>query len=96
MEQEKNLWVGPVLEAGDIAHAVLSAIRSLNEQVQVKNRGSYWRVLVPRRCEVTRAAIELALGGPFRLPQDLERVMPAFGGLLSMNEERAVWTLGDS
>jgi len=85
--------VGPVLEASDAARAVIAAIRDLNDEVIVQDRGSYLRVLVPRRCEVTREAIERVLGHPFRLPADLEPVMPAFKGTFTVTEERAVWAL---
>lgn len=85
--------VGPVLEAGDEARAVLLAIRAANAPVSVWDRGSYWRVLVPGRCEVARQDIERIAGKSFRFPQDLERVMPAFSGRLQIDGERAVWAL---
>lgn len=84
--------VGPVLEASEPGRAVLAAIREQNPEVVVEDRGAYLRVLVPRRCVVTRPAIERALGRPFRLPADLEPLMPAFRGLLSMSEERVEWS----
>lgn len=84
--------VGPVLEAGETARAVVAAVRQLNGDVVVLDRGSYLRVLVPGRCVVTREAIEQALGRPFRLPGDLEMVMPSFKGLLRMGNEEAVWS----
>ena len=85
--------VGPVLQAGPAADAVVSAIRSLNEDVVVVDRGAYVRVLVPRRCIVTRAAIEATTREPFRLPGDLERIMPSFKGRFHVTEEQAVWEL---
>ena len=83
--------VGPVLESGDVADAVIAAIRALNEDVAVEDRGSYRRVLVPVRCVVTRQAIERALCAKFALPGDLERIMPSFKGRLSIDEDRAEW-----
>ena len=83
--------VGPVLEAGETAVAIVAAIRALNANVTVLDRGSYVRVLVPGRCVVTTEAIERALGRPFRLPRDLELVMPSFKGTLSMSEDEVVW-----
>lgn len=83
--------VGPVLESGDVADAVIAAIRALNEEVAVEDRGSYLRVLVPGRCVVTRQAIEHALCAKFELPSDLERIMPSFKGRLSIDEHRVEW-----
>ena len=85
--------VGPVLEAGEIADAVVAAIRSLNEAVIVEDRGSYLRVLCPERCRVTRSAIEAALGRPFRLPGDLEHLMPSFKGSFAVDGEEASWSV---
>jgi toluene monooxygenase system protein D len=90
---ERARCVGPVLEAGDASAPVLAAIRELNADVQVEDRGAYLRVLVPERCVVTRAAIEAAAGQPFRLPGDLERVMPSFKGRFAVTEDAAEWTL---
>jgi hypothetical protein len=51
------------------------------------------RVLVPRCCLVTREAIELELSQPFRVPLDLEPLMPAFKGLLRMDADSVEWRL---
>lgn len=83
--------VGPVLDVDEVGDAVLAAIREANADVTVIDRGSYRRVLVAQRCVVYRAAIERALGRPFRLPADLELVMPSFQGTLELTDERAVW-----
>lgn len=83
--------VGPVLHAGPLAEAVVAAIRYMNEDVQVLDRGAYLRVLVPGCCRVTRAAVEIELGAPFHMPGDLERVMPSFKGRLSISDEGALW-----
>ena len=84
--------VGPVLEASEAARAVIDAIRAENGDVQVVDRGSYWRVLVPGRCVVTRAAVEARLGRAFVLPGDLERLMPSFRGRLEITTEGVVWS----
>jgi hypothetical protein len=83
--------VGPVLEAGPLASVLIAVIREQNGDVEVQDRGSYFRVLVPRRCVLPRAAIERRLGRAFRLPGDLELVMPAFKGAFSVDEDAAVW-----
>jgi toluene monooxygenase system protein D len=83
--------VGPVLESGEIGHAVLAAIRAHNRDVLVTDRGAYLRVAVPRRCLLDRLTVERVLGRPFRLPGDLELVMPAFAGYLRIERDRALW-----
>ena len=88
--------VGPVLEASPTGRAVLLAIEDSNSDVSVEDRAAYLRVQVRGRCVVTRAAIELRLGRPFRLPMDLEAVMPAFKGTLLVDEDRAEWSYEDA
>jgi hypothetical protein len=83
--------VGPVLVEGPETDAVIAAIRELNPEVTVMDRGAYLRVEVPNRCVVTRAAIERGLGRAFVLPGDLERIMPSFKGALSVAPDRAAW-----
>jgi hypothetical protein len=86
--------VGPVLQTGVIGAAIVSAIKDLNPDVIVVDRGAYLRVMVPRRCFVTRAAIEKHLGRAFRFPGELETVMSAFKGTLKLGQEDAVWQFG--
>lgn len=83
--------VGPVLQAGPIANAIIAAIQDLNQDVMVVDRGAYVRVLVPRCCVVTRSAIEKHLGRSFRFPGELETVMSAFKGSLQLNQDDAAW-----
>jgi toluene monooxygenase system protein D len=92
-EQAGDLYdrVGPVLQTGAIGAAIVAAIRDLNSDVMVLDRGAYLRVMVPRRCFVTRAAIEKHLGRAFRFPGELETVMSAFKGALQLSQEDAVW-----
>jgi toluene monooxygenase system protein D len=85
--------VGPVLEAGEVALAIIEALRAEHADLLVQDRGAYMRVLVPRACRVTRQAIERALGRPFRLPADLELVMPSFKGFLTVSADEVRWTL---
>src|SRR5260370_33377841 len=83
--------VGPVLQSGPVANAIIAAIKDLNQDVMVVDRGAYVRVLVPRCCVVTRSAIEKHLGRSFRFPGELETVMSAFKGLLQLNQDDAAW-----
>jgi toluene monooxygenase system ferredoxin subunit len=84
--------VGPVLESGNVADAVIAAIRQINENVEVEDRGAYLRVLVPHQCIVTQEAIERNLGQSFKIPGDLEKIMPSFMGILTASQTRAVWS----
>jgi hypothetical protein len=83
--------VGPVLQSGPVANAIIAAIRELNHDVMVVDRGAYVRVLVPQCCIVTRSAIEKHLGRSFHFPRQLETVMSAFKGSLRLNQDDAAW-----
>jgi toluene monooxygenase system protein D len=83
--------VGPVLQSGAVATAIIAAIKDLNQDVMVVDRGAYVRVLVPRCCVVTRSAIEKHLGRSIRFPGELETVMSAFKGSLELNQNDAAW-----
>lgn len=85
--------VGPVLQSGTVADAMIEAIRELNQDVQIVDRGSYVRVLVPHRCVVTREAIERHLGRPFRFPGEMEVIMSAFKGTMRTTNDEGVWEL---
>jgi hypothetical protein len=84
--------VGPVLQADELGRAVALAIVELNPSAEIIDRGAYYRVLADGRCTLTRAAVERISGRRFQLPGDLERVMPAFSGYLSINPQGASWT----
>jgi toluene monooxygenase system ferredoxin subunit len=83
--------VGPVLRAGPAALAVAAAIRDLNPDVQVLERGAELRVLALGACHVTRAAVEARLGAPFCLPADLTAIMLSFSGSLAVTGDEARW-----
>ena len=83
--------VGPVLQSGTVANAIIAAIKDLNQDVMVVDRGAYVRVLVPRSCVLTRSAIEEHLGRSFRFPGELEMVMSSFKGSLLLNQDDAEW-----
>lgn len=84
---------GPVLVACDASLGVVAAIRALNPEASVTDRGAYLRILVPNRCVVTRAEIERHLGRVFSLPSDLETLMPAFQGRFFVDDEQASWSV---
>ena len=88
---QANGGVGPVLLAGPVAQAVIATIRELCADVSVLDRGSYLRVTAPLRCLLDCKRLEKHLGHSFVLPGDLEAVMPAFRGRLTIDERRACW-----
>jgi hypothetical protein len=88
--------VGPVLQSGTVANAIVGAIKDLNQDVMVVDRGAYVRVLVPRCCVVTRSAIEKHLGRPFRFPGELETVMSAFNGSFQLSQDAAAWRIAQA
>src|SRR5262245_12173687 len=88
---DRRDWVGPVLQAGPVADAVIAAIRELNAGREIVDRGGYLRGLCARPCRGPGAALERHRGAPFRLPIDLEGVMSSFKGRLSLSEEEACW-----
>jgi len=91
-DDETRDWVGPVLHRCPIADAVVAAIEEENPRARIVDRGAYLRVLTPERCRVTRAAIERRTGEPFRLPPDLELIMPSFKGFLEISDDEATWS----
>jgi hypothetical protein len=91
---ERCSIAGPVLQAGEPGRAVLQAIIDLNPDARIIDQGAYIRVQVPDKCVLTRAAVEKITGLPFRIPGDLELVMPSFQGRLVVTSERVEWRGG--
>ena len=81
--------VGPIIQAGEMAEAVLEAARLDNEgsKVNVVDRGSYIRIQLESECILRRKTIENSLGRPFRMA-DLELVMPGFEGRIDTSTEQ--------
>lgn len=86
-------WVGPVLETGELADAIVDAIRADQPGAVVEDRESYLRVLAPSPCVLRRAEVERRTGRPFALPVDLEQVMPSFKGRLTVEADQVTWAL---
>jgi hypothetical protein len=84
--------VGPVLTKGTLTDAVVNALRECNHDLACIDRGAYLRISVPRQCRLERAVVERHSRAPFRLPADLEAIMPSFKGRLRLTEEQATWT----
>lgn len=85
------MMVGPVLQAGSLASAVIAAIVADNPDAGVEDRGAYLRVLAPGRCCVRRVAVEACLGAGVAFPGDLEAIMPSFQGRITVSEDVVIW-----
>lgn len=88
--------VGPVLRGmdADLVESVVEAIIADNpgEEIAVDDQGGYVRVGIPRRCRLTRASLEEALGRPFSLAQ-LEPSLSSFAGRMQSGDDELVWYL---
>ena len=82
---------GPDLLAGALGLAVVDALREDNPTLEVRDWGAYIRVSAPARCVLRCATVERRTGEPFRLPGDLERIMPSCRGRISIAEDEVVW-----
>ena len=81
--------VGPIIQAGEIAEAIIEAAGIDNEgsKVNIVDRGSYIRIQLESECILRRETIENSLGRPFRMA-DLELVMPGFEGRIDTSTEQ--------
>jgi hypothetical protein len=86
-------WVGPVLQPGELSRAVVAALRELNPELEVVDRGGYLRVLAPGPCRLSAASVARHAGARFRLPSDLESIMSSFKGRLHITADEARWEL---
>ena len=83
--------IGPVLQATPLGRAIVAAIESSNDDVDIQDEGAYLRVMAHGTCRVSRAAVEEQFGQPIQLPGDLEVIMSSFAGLVSISEAGVVW-----
>ena len=81
--------VGPIIQAGEMAEAIIEAAGIDNEgsKVNIVDRGSYIRIQLESECILRRETIENSLGRPFRMA-DLELVMPGFEGRIDTSTEQ--------
>ncbi len=91
--EDTTFRVGPVLDKSALGEAVRQVLETENPDVRFVDRGGYVRVLAADPCHLDPAAVSALIGAPFVLPGDLERVMPAFRGRLTLASGRATWTL---
>jgi toluene monooxygenase system protein D len=82
-----------VLQSTPFARSVVAAIEEENDHVIVQDEGAYLRVMAPRICHLSRAAVETETGSAVRFPGDLEVIMSSFTGIMHLTEDGAVWHL---
>jgi toluene monooxygenase system protein D len=90
---DPGVGVGPVLQATPLGRMIAATIEEENDDVLVRDEGAYLRVLAPRVCRLSRAAVEGATGSTVRFPGDLEVMMSSFAGKMRLTEDGAVWWL---
>lgn len=90
-EADERTWVGPVLRRVASAQAIIDALLEENAHAKLVDRGSYVRVVAPRRCRLSREVVERHAHTRFHLPSDLELVMASFKGRLTISEDDVVW-----
>jgi hypothetical protein len=83
--------VGPVLESGRTTTAIIEALKRRNAQLEIVDKGSYQRILTQRKCTLLVADVEDILGTRFRIPQDLEKIMPSFQGEIIFDVDKVIW-----
>ncbi|MGH8596270.1 MAG: MmoB/DmpM family protein [Gammaproteobacteria bacterium] len=79
--------VGPVLRSGELADAVIEAIREDNpgQEIEVLDRHAYVRISLERECIVRRATLERCLGRPISM-QQVEPILGSFSGQIDTTE----------
>lgn len=85
--KSRNL-VGPVIQAGEMADAIVEAAHDDNpgKEVFVQSRASYVRIELEGECLLRRETIQSKLGRPFRM-SEIEMNMPSFAGQIETNDE---------
>ena len=83
-----NRVVGPVMQSGEIALAVVEAVREDNapKQVEVQDRGAYIRISVEDECIITRKTMEETMGRPFKM-YEMEAFMSSFNGQIETSTD---------
>lgn len=80
--------VGPVLQAGEFADAIIEAIREDNpgKEVHLRSRASYVRIELEGECKLRRETVQAKLGRPFLLAE-IEVHMPSFVGQIQTGDD---------
>jgi toluene monooxygenase system protein D len=94
-ELDEVAFAGPVLRCGEVADAVVEAVREDNagRQIIIDEHASYVRVRVAGECIVNRATVERMLGRPFEM-REIEINMPAFAGHIRTSTDAFRFVIG--
>ena len=81
--------VGPVLQIGELADAILEAIKEDNpgRELVTEWHTSYVRILCPEECIVRCDTVARVLGRPFGV-SDIEVIMSAFSGQIETTDDQ--------
>ena len=87
-ENKEGRFVGPVMRTGDVADAVLDAIREDNagREINVEEHASYLRIKVRGECVVRFDTVGEMLGREVSRG-DIESCMPAFEGFIRVDAD---------
>lgn len=88
-------FAGPVLRCGEVADAVVEAVREDNaeREIVIEEHASYVRIKVAGECIVNRETVERMLGRPFEM-REIEINMPAFAGHIRTSSDAFRFVLG--
>ena len=82
-------------EWADCVQGLIQVAAAFHKLYVKREPASATRILaraLPRLERYPASYLELELGQPFRLPQDLEPLMPAFKGLLRIDADSVEWS----
>ncbi len=88
-------FAGPVLRAGEVADAIVEAVREDNaeREIIIEEHASYVRVKVAGECIVRRETVERMLGRPFEM-REIEVNMPSFAGHIRTSSDAFRFVIG--
>jgi toluene monooxygenase system protein D len=86
------LSAGPLLRSGEVADALIEALREDNadKELTIADHGGYIRVEGPGGLVLNRSTAEHMLGRPFSM-QELEIYMTGFSGKIYTTTESVRW-----
>ena len=89
----KHNLVGPIIQAGQFADAVVDALIKDNpgKKLEVIPRTSYVRVYGEAPVKLTKKSLEEALGREVRFPGEVEVNLSSFTGRIKTGSDEIVW-----